>query len=53
MEKDEVVLRSHRAKSWIRKAESLAKLEPSDLDGQFIFYWIALNALYGQPPRWI
>lgn len=52
MDSDEVALRSHRAKSWIRKAEQLGQQEPPDLDGQFIYLWIALNALYGQPrPR--
>ena len=49
MDSDEVALRCHRAKSWIRKAEKLAEREPEDLDSQFIFLWIALNALYGQP----
>ena len=39
-------IRCHRANSWIRRAENLSA---SDLDGKFIFYWIAINALYGQP----
>lgn len=38
-------LRCYRANSWIKRAESLPD---SDLDGRFIFYWIALNALYGR-----
>jgi hypothetical protein len=38
-------LRSYRASSWIRRAQALP---PADLDGRFIFYWIAFNALYGQ-----
>lgn len=49
MDSDEIALRCHRAKSWIGKAEKLAEREPQDLDSQFIFLWIALNALYGQP----
>ncbi len=46
MDDEEVKLRTHRSKSWMRRAKGLA---PQDLDGQFIFGWIALNALYGQP----
>jgi hypothetical protein len=38
-------LRSYRASSWIRRAQALLA---ADLDGRFIFYWIAFNALYGQ-----
>lgn len=41
-----VEVRCHRAASWIKKAEGLPD---SDLDGHFIFLWIAFNALYGQP----
>jgi hypothetical protein len=41
-----IEIRCHRANSWIRRAENLSA---SDLDGKFIFYWIAINALYGQP----
>lgn len=44
--RDACALRAHRASSWIRRAESLL---PSDLDGRFIFYWIAFGALYGRP----
>jgi hypothetical protein len=39
-------IRCHRASSWIVKAK---KLSATDFDGRFIFYWIAFNALYGQP----
>jgi len=38
--------RCYRAESWIRKANALPQ---SDTDGRFVFYWIAFNALYGQP----
>lgn len=41
-----IEVRCHRASSWIDRAE---KLEAADWDGRFIFYWIAFNALYGQP----
>lgn len=41
-----IEIRCHRANSWIRRAKNLSA---SDLDGKFIFYWIAINALYGQP----
>ena len=41
-----IEIRCHRANSWIGRAENLSA---SDLDGKFIFYWIAINALYGQP----
>ncbi|MBO6849720.1 MAG: hypothetical protein JJ867_04475 [Marinobacter sp.] len=34
-------LRVHRSLSWLRRAES-----QEDLDGQFIFLWIAFNAAY-------
>lgn len=34
-------LRVHRSLSWLRKAETMG-----DLDGQFIFLWIAFNAAY-------
>jgi hypothetical protein len=37
--------RLYRASSWLRRASSLAA---TDLDGRFIFLWIALNALFGQ-----
>ena len=43
---EDVKIRIHRAKSWARRANDLPA---SDLDGKFIFYWIAFNALYGQP----
>ena len=40
----DVESRLYRAESWLKRAR-----DSSDhLDGQFIFYWIALNALYGQ-----
>ena len=37
-------LRVHRALSWLDRAEQLA--EQNDVDGQFIFLWIAFNAAY-------
>ena len=37
-------LRVHRALSWLDRAEQLE--EQQDLDGQFIFLWIAFNAAY-------
>ena len=37
-------LRVHRALSWLDRAEKLA--QQKDLDGQFIFLWIAFNAAY-------
>lgn len=49
----DVESRLYRAESWMKRARESA----DHLDGQFIFYWIALNALYGQrgsesgPPR--
>lgn len=44
------LLRCHRARSWILRAEAL---ENNDWDTKFIAYWIAFNALYGQAKyRW-
>ena len=37
-------LRVHRALSWLNRAEQLG--QQSDIDGQFIFLWIAFNAAY-------
>jgi len=37
-------LRVHRALSWPNRAEQLG--EQDDLDGQFIFLWVAFNAAY-------
>ena len=37
-------LRVHRALSWLARAEQLGAQD--DLDGQFIFLWIAFNAAY-------
>ncbi|MDR1613187.1 MAG: hypothetical protein LBT97_10475, partial [Planctomycetota bacterium] len=36
-------LRVHRALSWLARAE-----QAGDLDGRFIFLWIAFNAAYAQ-----
>lgn len=36
-------LRIHRSLSWLRRAE-----QADDLDGRFIFLWIAFNAAYAQ-----
>jgi hypothetical protein len=48
-------LRAYRAESWIRRAEQIDYVGAGSergrrgaLDDQFIAYWIALNALYGQ-----
>ena len=38
--------RIQRAESWIERARAIEDWE--DHHGQFIFYWIALNALYGR-----
>ena len=40
-------IRVHRARSWLRKAYGAAWTP--DLDAQFMFLWIAFNALYGTP----
>jgi len=37
-------LRVHRALSWLNRAEQLG--DQDDLDGQFIFLWVAFNAAY-------
>ncbi len=37
-------LRVHRALSWLHRAEQLGRAD--DLDGQFVFLWIAFNAAY-------
>ena len=37
-------LRVHRALSWLNRAEQLGSQD--DLDGQFIFLWVAFNAAY-------
>ncbi|WP_447965598.1 hypothetical protein [Nitrospira sp. Ecomares 2.1] len=49
MDEEETFLRVYRAKSWQKRARGCAKDGKKDLDGEFIFWWIALNALYGQP----
>ena len=36
-------LRVHRALSWLQRAE-----QAEDLDGRFIFLWVAFNAAYAQ-----
>ena len=41
---ENLALRVHRALSWLHRAEQLA--HGDDLDGQFIFLWIAFNAAY-------
>jgi hypothetical protein len=43
-----IEIRCYRAESWMNKVENLNDSE-KDLDAIFIFYWIAFNALYGQP----
>jgi hypothetical protein len=39
-----VALRTHRALSWLQRAE----LEKEDADAQFLFLWIAFNAAYAR-----
>jgi hypothetical protein len=41
---DGLNLRVHRALSWLKGAEAMA--EAGDLDGQFLYLWIAFNAAY-------
>jgi hypothetical protein len=41
-----IAVRCFRAESWIKKAGNVSE---TDIDGRFIFLWIAFNALYGQP----
>lgn len=41
---DNLALRVHRALSWLHRAEQLGIND--DVDGQFIFLWIAFNAAY-------
>lgn len=40
---DVLNLRVHRALSWLEQAE-----QTQELDGKFIFYWIAFNSIYAQ-----
>ena len=40
---DGLTLRIHRALSWLKRAE-----QAEDMDGRFIFLWIAFNAAYAQ-----
>ncbi len=40
-------IRCHRAASWIKRSQPSPT---TDLDGRFIFLWMALNALYGRAP---
>jgi hypothetical protein len=42
--KHNLVLRTHRALSWLQRAEQ----EAEDSDARFVFMWIAFNALYGR-----
>ena len=42
-------VRCYRCTSWFKKATDCIKSDPDDLDAAFVFYWIAFNALYGQP----
>ena len=41
--------RIQRAESWLHRAQAIEDWE--DQSGPFIFYWIALNALYGRDKR--
>jgi hypothetical protein len=41
---ENLALRVHRALSWLHRAEQLAHAD--DIDGEFIFLWIAFNAAY-------
>lgn len=42
---DDFRIRLHRASSWLARAEACAK---DDLDGRFVFLWVALNAAYAR-----
>jgi hypothetical protein len=42
-----LAIRIHRSQSWLRKSRKAGK--NNDLDAQFVFLWIAFNALYGKP----
>jgi len=44
-----VQIRLHRSESWLRKSKKAGSSTPPDLDAQFVFLWIAFNALYGKP----
>ncbi len=46
-----VDLRLNRARSWLHKSRKAGSSVPPDLDAQFIFLWIAFNALYGNRRR--
>ncbi|MBY0247791.1 MAG: hypothetical protein K2Q17_08995 [Nitrospiraceae bacterium] len=46
-----VDLRLNRARSWLRKSRKASSSTPPDLNAQFIFLWIAFNALYGNRRR--
>lgn len=48
---DAVKLRLKRARSWLGKSRKAGSSMPPDLDAQFIFLWIAFNALYGNRRR--
>jgi hypothetical protein len=41
---ENLALRVHRALSWLHRAEQLAHAD--DVDGEFVFLWIAFNAAY-------
>ncbi len=40
-------IRLRRSQSWVRKSRKAGKND--DFDSQFVFLWIAFNALYGGP----
>jgi len=42
-----IAIRLRRARSWLRKATKAG--QNGDVDAQFVFLWIAFNALYGTP----
>jgi hypothetical protein len=44
-----LTIRCYRSSSWIKKANECIEHDQLDLDAAFIFYWVAFNALYGQP----
>lgn len=44
---ESLALRTHRALSWLQRAER----EPDDADARFIFLWVAFNAAYANEIR--
>ena len=43
-----ILIRIHRACSWLQRVEQIEAADANDLDTILIYRWIALNSLYGQ-----